>query len=80
MIVPLLLFLHLKKEPLAERLRLQPVSTTDLSATTLLSVGIVIISDEIDRLANLVLPQPDYFNQLSNMLRFDSVLSVFFSC
>ena len=78
MIVPLLLFLHLKKEPLAERLRLHPVSTTVLSATTLLSVGIVIISDEIDRLTNLLLPQPDYFNQLENMLRFDSVLSVFF--
>ena len=78
MIVPLLLFLHLKKEPLAQRLRLQPVSTTVLSATTLLSVGTVIISDEIDRLTNLVLPQPDYFNQLENMLRFDSVLSVFF--
>ena len=78
MIVPLLLFLHLKKEPLAQRLRLRPVSTTVLSATTLLSVGTVIISDEIDRLTNLVLPQPDYFNQLENMLRFDSVLSVFF--
>jgi len=77
MIVPLLLFLHLKKEPLAQRLRLQPVSTTVLSATTLLSVGTVIISDEIDRLTNLVLPQPDYFNQLENMLRFVTADKIF---
>jgi len=78
MIIPLLVFLHFRKEPLANRFRLHPVPTPVLSATILLSVGIVIISDEIDRLINLILPQPDYFDQLANMLRFDSVWSIIF--
>ena len=78
MIIPLLVFLYFRKESFANRFRLQSVPTTVLSATILLSVGIIVISDEIDRLTNLILPQPDSFDQLENMLRFDSIWSAVF--
>ncbi len=72
MVIPLIFFLVYRKEPLLQRLRLQVISSQIVIATVLLSLGIVIISDEIDRITNLIFPQPDYFIKLSEMLNTDS--------
>ncbi|NOZ03674.1 MAG: CPBP family intramembrane metalloprotease [FCB group bacterium] len=73
MVVPLIVFLVYRKEPLFQRLRLQLVSSQTIIATVILSLGIVVISDEIDRLTNLIFPQPEYFIKLAEMLNTDSI-------
>ncbi len=72
MIVPLLFFLIARKEPLLQRLRIQKVAPAALLATVVLSIGIIIIVDEFDRLASLLFTPPEYMNNLSSMLQFNS--------
>ena len=47
MIVPLIWFLIVKKQPILERLRIKKVSISTLYNTILLSFGIIIFSDEL---------------------------------
>ena len=73
MILPLILFLLSKKEPLIKRLRLNPVSTSTLIYSFVFSLGLIIISDEIDRLIQVFIPAPEYILDLNNLLQPESV-------
>ncbi len=73
MILPLILFLLSKKEPLIKRLRLNPVSTNTLIYSFVFSLGLIIISDEIDRLIQVFIPAPEYILDLNNLLQPESV-------
>jgi len=74
MLVPLLWFLRSKKEPIVERLRLKPIKTNLVTATVCLSLGIIIISDELDRFIQVFLPAPDYILDLNGLLRPDTFI------
>lgn len=72
MIVPLLLFLTARKEPIIERLRINKLSLSAVLATLTLSLGVIVMVDEFDRLASLLFTPPEYLDQLGGMLKFDS--------
>ena len=48
MLFPLLWFLKMWKEPFSERLRIRLISSDVLVSTILLSLGVIIISDELN--------------------------------
>ena len=74
--VPVVVYLVRKKYPLFESLRFNPVSKNTAFATLLLSLGAMVISDEINILVDMVIPMPDSFLQVEAMLKPDNFLSL----
>ena len=74
--VPVIVYLVRKKYPLFESLRFNPVSKNTAYATLLLSLGAMVISDEINILVDMVIPMPDSFLQVEAMLQPDNSLSL----
>ncbi len=72
MMIPLLLFLTARKEPLLDRLRIKNISWPVVSSTVIFSVGLIIWVDEFDRLASLIFTPPDFMNEMGVLLQFDS--------
>ena len=54
-------------------LRIHSVPLNIVFTTILLSFGVVILLDEIDRIASLFLPRSEFLAQLSSLLAFDSL-------
>jgi len=73
MLIPLISFLISKKEPLIKRLRINPVSSETIKLTTMFSIGLIILSDEFDRLIQVFIPSPKYIVDLNNLLQPESV-------
>ena len=74
MLIPLIFFLISKKEPLVKRLRINPVSTKTIKLTIMFSIGLIILSDEFDRLIQVFIPSPNYIIDLNSLLQPESVL------
>ena len=73
MIIPLLLFLTARREPIIERLRIRSISLHTTMTAVVFSIGIIILVDEFDRLASMLFSPPEYLDQLGEMLKFNSV-------
>ena len=76
LIVPVLFYLVRKKINLIESLRLNPVSRKIALGTIFLSLGAMILSDEINILVGLVLPLPDSYLQIEAMLTPNNPISL----
>ena len=74
MIVPLLWFLKSKQEPILKRLRLNSISYDTLIQTIMLSLGVIILSDELDRIIQSFFPAPEYIVDLNGLLRPETFL------
>lgn len=72
MVIPLLLFLTARGEPIFDRLRIRAISLNTTIITLIFSLGIIILVDEFDRLAGMFFSPPEYLDQLGNMLQFNS--------
>ncbi len=68
MLIPLIWFLQRKKESFVKRLRLNKITKNELVSTVLLSIGIIIISDEFDRIVQIFVPAPEYILDLNGLL------------
>ena len=77
LIMPVLFFLIRKKISIAESLRLNPVSGKVFFTTIILSIGAMILSDEINILVDMIIPMPESFLQVEAMLTPDNPLSLF---
>ena len=77
MLVPLFWFLRSRKEPIAERLRIRFVSSDVIISTIYLSFGIIILSDELDRIIQIFLPPPEYILDLNGLLQPESIMGFF---
>ena len=77
MLVPLFWFLRSRKEPFAERLRIRFVSSNVIISTIYLSFGIIILSDELDRIIQVFLPAPEYILDLNGLLQPESIIGFF---
>ena len=77
MLVPLFWFLRSRKEPIAERLRIRFVSSDVIISTIYLSFGIIILSDELDRIIQIFLPAPEYILDLNGLLQPESIVGFF---
>jgi len=74
MLVPLLGFLKLRNEPIVKRLRLNPVSKNIALCAASLALGLTVLSDELDRVIQIVFPQPDYILDLNIALQPESAI------
>ena len=74
MIVPLLWFLKSKREPIFKRLRINSISYETLIHSIMLSTGVIILSDELDRIIQSFFPAPEYIVDLNALLRPETFL------
>ena len=69
LIIPVLYYLKSKKFNLIDSLRLNIVSSEIIYATVFISIGAMILSDEINILVGMVIPIPDSFLQIEALLK-----------
>jgi len=53
-------------------LRIRKISLPVIISTTILSVGLIVLVDEFDRLSSLLFTPPEFLDQMGYMLKFDS--------
>lgn len=76
LVVPLFIFLTRRTANIRHALRLRSVPATTLGVTALLSLGVVVWADEIDRLLSFVLPPPEWLPQMLQALKATGPLSL----
>ena len=77
MILPVFAIIYLKNESFAHTFRLKPIPINSILPVVILSLGTIILSDEIDRLIGLVFPRPDYIEKMTELFQFDNPLYAF---
>jgi hypothetical protein len=81
MIIPIVLFLSARKESLTHRFRLRKISGRTTGSALLISAGIIVLVDELDRIVNMLLPAPELFANMESLLNLDSsgfaIISIF---
>lgn len=76
LVIPLLIILFRSAADLSSTLRINPVSRRTLGFTVLISLGIVVWADELERIIALIIPPPEWLDQLSRFLSVDDPLSL----
>ena len=76
LIIPVLYYLKSKKFNLIDSLRLNFVSSKIIYATVFISIGAMILSDEINILVGMVIPIPDSFLQIEALLKPENPFSL----
>ena len=74
MVIPLLWFLKSRQQPIFKQLRINPISKETLVFSIMLSLGVIILSDELDRMIQSFFPAPEYIVDLNGLLRPDTLL------
>jgi len=74
MLIPLLWYINQKKAPLFKTIRINPVSFQVLIYTVLFSFGLIILSDELDRVMQIFIPAPEYITDLNKLLKPETFL------
>ena len=73
-VLPVFTIIYLKNESFTQTFRLKPIPLNSVFPVVVLSLGTIILSDEIDRLIDMVLPRPDYIEKLAELFQFDTPL------
>jgi membrane protease YdiL (CAAX protease family) len=73
-VLPVFTIVYLKNKSFTQTFRLKPISNNSIFSIVILSLGTIILSDEIDRVIGMVLPRPDYIEKLAELFQFDSLL------
>ena len=74
MVVPLIVFLKFKKLPFFHSVRFKVLKYSTIKPIILFSTGLIILSDEVDRIIQLFVPTPEYVLDLNYLLKPDSFL------
>ena len=74
MIIPAVVFVFYKRMPFTATFRLNRINGRQLFATVLLFIPVFILSDELDRLVQLIFPMPEeLIDSLYDLLTFNSI-------
>ena len=65
MIVPLVLYLKIKSFPIFNSIRFKFLKLSTIKSITIFSVGLIILSDEVDRIIQVFVPTPEYILDLN---------------
>ena len=76
LIVPVLIYLNKKGAPILDSLRINIISKKTASAALILSLGAMVISDEINILIEKIIPAPESFLQLEALLTPENPISM----
>ena len=74
MVVPLIVYLKFKKLPFFHSVRFKILKYSTIKPIILFSIGLIILSDEADRIIQLFVPTPDYVLNLNYLLKPESFL------
>ena len=74
MVIPLVAYLKNKKLPLFNSIRFKILKYNTIISVTLFSIGLIILSDEVDRIVQLFFPTPEYILDLNYLLKPESFL------
>ncbi len=74
MVIPLICYLKYKNFPILSSIRFNTIKFCTIKYVSLFSIGMIIISDEVDRIIQIFLPAPEYIVDLNQLLRPDSFL------
>tara|TARA_Y100000816_G_C26016682_1_gene531736 strand:- start:204 stop:998 length:795 start_codon:yes stop_codon:yes gene_type:complete len=74
MVIPLIAYLKFKKKPFFNSIRFKILKYNRIKSVTLFSIGLIILSDEVDRIIQLFVPTPEYVLDLNYLLKPDSFL------
>ena len=77
MVIPLIIFLKFKKLPFLHSVRFKILKYSKIKSIILFSTGLIILSDEVDRIIQHFIPTPEYVLDLNHLLKPDSFLSAF---
>tara|TARA_A100001011_G_scaffold46726_1_gene44167 strand:- start:166 stop:960 length:795 start_codon:yes stop_codon:yes gene_type:complete len=75
MVVPLITYLKFKRLPFFNSIRFKILKYSEIKFVTLFSAGLIILSDEIDRIIQFFFPTPEYVLDLNYLLKPDSFWS-----
>jgi len=74
MVVPLIVFIKFKNLPFFHSIRFKLLNYSTIKSIILFSTGLIILSDELDRIIQLFVPTPEYVLNLNYLLKPDSFL------
>ncbi len=77
MVVPLFLYLKFKKLSIIDSIRFKTLKYTDVRPIVLFSLGLIVLSDELDRIMQVYIPAPDYIIDLNHLIQPESYLGGF---
>ena len=77
MVAPLILYLRFKKLSIIDSIRFKTLRSTTIWAIILFSLGLIILSDELDRIIQVYIPAPKYIVDLNHLLKPESLFGGF---
>ena len=72
MVIPLIVFLKFKKLSFLHSVRFKILKYSTIKPIILFSTGLIILSDEVDRIVQIFVPTPEYVLDLNQLLKHDS--------
>tara|TARA_Y100001970_G_C14167289_1_gene822049 strand:+ start:435 stop:1229 length:795 start_codon:yes stop_codon:yes gene_type:complete len=77
-LVPPIYYLTIKKKPILNSLRINLVSIDTLQYSFILSLGVLIIFDTLDRIIHQIIPTPEYIIDLSQIMQPETTIGYIF--
>jgi len=74
MVIPLIIFLKFKKRSFFHSVRFKILEYSTIKSIILFSMGLIVLSDEADRIIQHFIPTPEYVLDLNYLLKPDSFL------
>ena len=75
--IPVIVYLRYKDLSISEHLRINKISSNTFLAIVLISIGFIIIIDELDRIVYTLFGAPEYLQDLVEQLKITSIYSGF---
>ena len=73
MVLPVIIYLCINKLSIRQRLRINKISLNTLFSIIIISIGFIIIIDELDRIIYVLFGSPDFLGELVEQLKITSV-------
>ena len=77
MVVPLVLYLKYKKLSIIDSIRFKTLNYTTVWFIIVFSLGLIVLSDELDRIIQVHIPAPEYIIDLNHLLKPESIFGGF---
>ncbi|MFQ6608822.1 MAG: lysostaphin resistance A-like protein [Fidelibacterota bacterium] len=75
--LPVFIFIQSSQSNIREVFRIKPITSPVLQATIILSIGVTVIVDELDRIIGILLPPPDFYLELMENVRMENPIALF---
>ncbi|MEE8341704.1 MAG: type II CAAX endopeptidase family protein [Candidatus Neomarinimicrobiota bacterium] len=71
--IPVVIYLRFNRLSIRERLRINNISLGTLLSIIIISIGFIIIVDELDRIVYILFGQPEFLREIAEQLRITSI-------